>query len=88
MFHPVHEERSALCIGKRSLHFCLLKDSYQVNRVYISESLSEYVNIDTTKVKTVHTQEFCALYDIIAGTMEDDSDEAINVSTDYDLSTG
>ena len=64
MFRPVREEQSALsAFEKRLLHFCLLKNSYQVNRVHILESLSEHVDIDTTKVEMVHMQEFCALYD-------------------------
>ena len=62
LFRPVEEEHSALsAFGKRLLHYCLLKDSYQVNNVHILENLSD---IDTTQaVNMVHMQEFCALYD-------------------------
>jgi hypothetical protein len=60
----VDEEQSALsAFRKRLFHYCLLEDSYQINRVHILDSLSEWVDVDTTKVELVHIQEYCALYD-------------------------
>ena len=62
MFRPLDEEQAALfAFRKRLLHFCLLKDSYQINKKQILESLN--VDMDTAKVEMVHMQEFCALYD-------------------------
>ena len=63
MFRPLDEERSALLTSRtRLLHFCLLKDIYQINKDQILEKLN-LEDMDANKVEMANMQEFCTLYD-------------------------